>query len=39
MIPAATGLVLWAISILTITACIVAAREDHRTDAEEGESK
>lgn len=28
MIPAATGLVLWAISILTIAACWIAARED-----------
>ena len=25
MIPAATGLVLWAISILTIAACVIAA--------------
>ena len=40
MIPAATGLAFWLISILTIAACIVAAREDHHhTDAEEGESK
>ena len=30
MIPAATGLVLWAISILTIAACVVTAYERNR---------
>ena len=37
MIPAATGLAFWLISILTITACVVTAYEDHHTDAEKGE--
>ena len=30
MIPAATSLVLWAISILTIAACVVTAHERNR---------
>ena len=38
MIPAATGLVLWAISILTIAACVIAAYEDTH-NAEEGDKQ
>ena len=30
MIPAATGLTFWLISILTITACVVTAYERNR---------
>ena len=30
MIPAATGLVLWLISILTIAACVIAAANEGR---------
>ena len=30
MIPAATGLAFWLISILTITACVVTAYERNR---------